>query len=70
MMAGGGVQGGSIYGASDAQGAYPASDPVRPEDIAATLYWALGIDPASEVVDTQSRPLPIRQGTPITTLFA
>lgn len=70
MMAGGGVQGSAIYGASDAQGAYPASDPVRPEDIAATLYWALGIDPASEVVDTQSRPLPISQGTPITSLFA
>jgi hypothetical protein len=69
MMAGGGVQGGAIHGASDAHGAYPASDPVRPEDIAATLYWALGIDPASEVVDTQSRPLPISQGTPITSLF-
>lgn len=70
MMAGGGVTGGAIYGASDAQGAYPASDPVRPEDIAATLYWALGIDPASEVVDTQSRPLPISQGNPVTALFA
>ncbi len=70
MMAGGGVTGGAIYGASDSQGAYPASDPVRPEDISATLYWALGIDPTSEVIDTQSRPLPISQGTPITKLFA
>lgn len=70
MMAGGGVQGGAIHGASDAQGAFPATDPVRPEDIAATLYWALGIDPASEVVDTQTRPLPISQGAPITSLFA
>ncbi len=69
MMTGGGVQGGAIYGSSDAQGAYPASDPVRPEDISATLYWALGIDPASEVVDTQSRPLPISLGAPITKLF-
>ncbi len=70
MMAGGGVEGGAIYGASDAHGAYPASDPVRPEDISATLYWALGIDPASEVVDTQARPLPISVGQPITKLFA
>lgn len=70
MMAGGGVTGGAIYGASDAHGAYPASDPVRPEDISATLYWALGIDPASEVVDTQSRPLPISPGSPVTALFS
>ncbi len=69
MMAGGGIVGGSVYGKSDAQGAYPAADPVRPEDIAATLYWALGIDPATEVVDTQSRPLPISSGTAVWQLF-
>lgn len=70
MMAGGGVTGGAVYGASDAHGAYPAADPVRPDDVAATIYWALGIDPASEVVDTQNRPLPISLGSPITRLFA
>ncbi len=70
MMAGGGVSGGAIYGASDAQGAYPAADPVRPDDIAATLYWALGIDPSTEVTDTQSRPLPIALGQPISKIFA
>ncbi len=69
MMAGGGVRGGKIFGQSDAKGAYPAADPVGPEDIAATLYWALGIDPASEVLDTQARPLPISSGQPIRTLF-
>jgi hypothetical protein len=69
MMAGGGTRGGKIFGQSDAKGAYPASDPVGPEDIAATLYWALGIDPASEVVDTQGRPLPISSGQPIRALF-
>ena len=47
----------------------PATDPVRPDDIAATLYWALGIDPATEVVDTLGRPLPIASGSPITQLF-
>ncbi len=70
MMAGGGVTGGAVFGASDAQGAYPVEDPVRPDDVAATLYWALGIDPATEVTDTQSRPLPISYGSPITQLFS
>ena len=69
MMAGGGVRGGKIFGQSDAKGAYPAADPVGPEDIAATMYWALGIDPASEVLDTQGRPLPISSGQPIRALF-
>lgn len=69
MMAGGGIRGGTIFGQSDAKGAYPAADPVGPEDIAATLYWALGMDPASEVFDTQGRPLPISLGQPIRALF-
>jgi hypothetical protein len=69
MMAGGGIRGGSIYGRSDSKGAYPASEPVGPEDIAATLFWALGIDPASEVHDTQKRPLAISTGQPIQSIF-
>jgi hypothetical protein len=69
MLAGGGVTGGAVFGASDANGAYPVADPVRPDDIAATLYWALGIDPATEVTDTQARPLPISYGQPISRLF-
>jgi hypothetical protein len=70
MMAGGGTIGGAIHGRSDTNGAFPALDPVGPEDIAATLFWALGIDPASEVVDTQGRPLPISSGSPIRSIFA
>ncbi len=70
MMAGGGIAGGAVFGASDSYGAYPASDPVGPEDIAATLYWALGIDPASEIMDTLSRPLPLTTGSPLTKIFA
>jgi hypothetical protein len=70
MMAGGGIQGGAIYGRSDESGAYPSLNPVGPEDIAATLFWALGIDPESEVRDTQGRPLPIASGTPIRSLFS
>ncbi len=70
MMAGGGVRGGAIHGLSDPKGAFPARDPVGPEDIAATLYWALGIDPHAEVADTQGRPLPISTGEPIRSIFS
>jgi hypothetical protein len=69
LLAGGGVRGGAVHGASDRIGAYPAADPVAPDDLAATLFWALGIDPATEVHDTLHRPLPIAAGTPITRIF-
>src|SRR5215472_3297657 len=45
MFAGGGMPGGAIYGASDKDAAYPVRDPVTPQDIAATIYQALGIAP-------------------------
>jgi len=69
LMAGGGIRGGAIHGASDRIGAYPALDPASPDDIAATLYWALGIDPATEFLDALNRPLPIAAGRPITGIF-
>lgn len=69
LLAGGGIRPGAIWGSSDRIGAYPATDPVRPDDIAATMYHALGIDPATEVIDTLGRPLPIAAGTPLTGLF-
>jgi hypothetical protein len=69
LFAGGGITPGAIYGSSDRIGAYPATDPVSPDDIAATMFWALGIDPATEVTDTLGRPLPIAAGKPITRLF-
>jgi Protein of unknown function (DUF1501) len=70
LFAGGGIIPGAVYGASDRIGAYPAIDPVSPDDIAATMFWALGIDPATEVNDTLGRPLPVAAGKPITSLFA
>jgi hypothetical protein len=70
MMAGGGVQGGAVFGKSDSQGAYPAENPVGPEDITATLYWALGIDPKGEVYNHQKRPMPIATGKPIQSIFS
>jgi hypothetical protein len=59
LLAGGGVKGGYIYGKSDAQGAFPDEKPVPPEDLAATIYYLLGIDPTCEVYDRNNRPLVI-----------
>jgi len=69
LFAGGGIIPGAIHGSSDRLGAYPATDPVSPDDIAATMFWALGIDPATEVTDDLGRPLPIAAGKPITRIF-
>ena len=70
LLAGGGVKRGFVYGASDKSGAYPAENPVRPDDIAATIYYILGIDPQAEVYDTGHRPLAISNGQPITAILA
>ena len=59
-----------MFGSSDRTGAYPATDPVTPDDIAATMFWALGIDPSTEVRDRLNRPLPIAAGQPITAIFS
>ncbi len=70
LLAGGGVKRGFVYGSSDKSGGYPATDPVRPDDLAATLFHLLGIDPHTEVFDPLNRPLPIAHGSPLTGLLA
>lgn len=70
LMAGGGVQGGRVYGSSDKTGAYPHENPVLPDDITATIFHALGFDPATHIVDQLNRPMPISAGRPIEVLFA
>lgn len=70
LLAGGGVKRGFVYGASDKSGAYPAEDPVRPEDLAATIFYALGIDPYTEVRTATDRPVLIADGKPVTAVFA
>jgi hypothetical protein len=69
VLAGGGVHGGTVYGASDKIGAYPDRDPVSPGDLAATLFWRFGIDPARELKDQTSRPVRLSEGRPLTSLF-
>ncbi len=70
VMAGGGVRGGQVYGSSDRWAAFPASNPVSPDDLGATMLHALGINPAQEVMDAVGRPLRINNGIPVTALFA
>lgn len=70
LLAGGGVKRGAVHGASDRTGAYPASDAVKPDDLAATIFSQLGIDPQSEVHDPLNRPFPIAQGSVIDGVLA
>lgn len=69
LLAGGGVRGGAVHGASDRIGAYPADEPVTPADIAATIFWRFGVDPATEVADQTGRPFRLTDGEPIRRLF-
>lgn len=64
VLAGAGIQGGQVYGASDKLGAYPAENPVGPADFVATLYHMLGIDPHREIYDQQNRPFQLSKGNP------
>ena len=65
-----GVAGGAVYGASDRIGAYPNANPVTPGDLAATLFHALGLDPAGHFTDGTNRPYKIADGKPVTGLFS
>lgn len=61
-LAGGGVKGGRVHGASDAHGAFPKDGLVRPQDLTATIYHTLGIPLGSEITNTLGQPLPITRG--------
>jgi hypothetical protein len=65
VLAGGGVKGGVVHGASDRYAAYPASNPTAPADLAATVYHCLGIDPGLHLYDRLGRPFVLCEGTPI-----
>jgi hypothetical protein len=65
LLAGGGVRGGQVFGSSDASGAYAAEFPVRPDDLAATVFHCLGIRLDQEMRDALGRPLPLCTGQPV-----
>jgi hypothetical protein len=69
LLAGGGIQGGRVHGSSDRIGAYPATDPVDPTDIHATVYHCMGLEPEQVVHDSLRRPFAISTGRPLTALL-
>jgi hypothetical protein len=69
VLAGAGAIGGAVLGASDRIGAYPDSHPVTPGDLAATVYWRLGLDPATELADRGGRRYRLADGEPLRSLF-
>jgi hypothetical protein len=69
LLAGGGTKRGFVYGKSDAHGMFPDEHPVKPDDLAATVYHLLGISPDSEIRDRNNRPLSIA-GKPVLEVVA
>jgi len=65
LLAGAGVRAGMVHGATDRIGAYPTESPVSPEDVAATVYQLLGIDPHTRIRDPLNRPHTLAPGRPI-----
>ena len=70
LLAGGGVKRGFVYGKSDKTASEPDENPVTPEDLAATVYYLLGIDPKAHIYDLQDRPLMISSGEPVYDVIA
>jgi hypothetical protein len=70
VLAGAGIVGGVVHGSSDRWAAHPASDPVTPADLAATIYSVLGIDPAVELKGPLGRPMRLCTGKPVQGILA
>jgi hypothetical protein len=64
-LAGGGIKGGVVYGASDRHGAYPKDGRVEPRDLIATVLHCLGFAPDVELRDAEGRPFPASRGSVI-----
>jgi hypothetical protein len=65
FLAGGGIQGGRVVGATDSIGAYAEVDPQRPENFAATIYQSLGLPQTVSWKDEVGRPHQVYHGDPI-----
>jgi Protein of unknown function (DUF1501) len=69
VLAGAGIPGGRLYGASDKIGAYPTDHPVTPGQLAATIFHALGVNPTSQVPTLEQRPWQICSEAPVLDLW-
>ena len=65
VMAGAGISGGQVYGSSDKNGAYPASNRVQPQELNATIFHLLGIGHEATFRDRTGRPLSVTKGEPL-----
>jgi uncharacterized protein (DUF1501 family) len=70
VMAGAGIQGGQVIGATDKQAATVTDRPITPQDLAATILSVLGIDHKTVLYTPVGRPVPlVGDGTPVNDLF-
>ena len=69
FFAGGGIRGGRVIGSSDKIGGYPNTDPQTPENMAATIYHALGIPASAQWRDVEEQPHHVYHGEPIKGLY-
>lgn len=71
VLAGGGFKGGYVHGSTDLQGMAPAKDPVTPDDVSASIFHNLGIDPKLEIPSGNGRPITLfREGNVIDAIMA
>jgi hypothetical protein len=61
-LAGGGVHGGVVHGASDKHGGFPRDGRVLPQDLSATIFHCLGLDPETEIHNALGKPAPLSRG--------
>lgn len=70
VIAGAGIPGGQVYGASDETGSAPKDKPVHPNDLLATVYFTLGINPEMEVLNHLEQPRELVKGQPVLDLWS
>jgi uncharacterized protein (DUF1501 family) len=69
LCAGAGVRGGQVIGSSDDLGGEPKDRPISPQEVAASIYHGLGIDPKTHLRGPANQSLPLADAEPIAELF-
>jgi uncharacterized protein (DUF1501 family) len=69
LVAGGGVKGGRVVGASDGTASAPADRPVTPQELVATIYHALGVPPDATIPGPDGKPARVVDAAPVRELF-
>ena len=70
MLAGGGIKRGFVYGKSDKTASAPSENPVHPNELLATIYYSLGIEPKTIVYNHLNQPRELVKAEAVTALFA